>query len=205
MDEAFTIFLEEFGSPVERREVPDSSIQRYRGVLPDQLLEYWREHGWCGYGDGIFWMVNPQEYDGAVASWLEGTEFETTDNYHVIARSAFGDLYLWGEATGASLKITSILSRYSVHRSIYVGDKMDKGVQAFMVSKRIGTNDYGDLFKSALKKLGRLGPDEMYGFIPAFMLGGPDDLKHLEKVKIVEHLIFLSQIAELKPFDFPEF
>lgn len=204
MDEAFTIFLEEFGSPVERREVPDSSIQRYRGVLPDQLLEYWREHGWCGYGDGIFWMVNPQEYDGVVASWLEGTEFETTDNYHVIARSAFGDLYLWGEATGASLKITSILSRYSVHRSIYVGDKMDKGVQAFMVSKRIGTNDYGDLFKPALKKLGRLGPDEMYGFIPAFMLGGPDDLKHLEKVKIVEHLIFLSQIAELKPFDFPE-
>lgn len=204
MDEAFTIFLEEFGSPVERREVPDSSIQRYRGVLPDQLLEYWREHGWCGYGDGIFWMVNPQEYDGVVASWLEGTEFETTDNYHVIARSAFGDLYLWGEATGASLKITSILSRYSVHRSMYVGDKMDKGVQAFMVSKRIGTNDYGDLFKPALKKLGRLGPDEMYGFIPAFMLGGPDDLKHLEKVKIVEHLIFLSQIAELKPFDFPE-
>lgn len=204
MDEAFTIFLEEFGSPVERREIPDSSIQRYRGVLPDQLLEYWREHGWCGYGDGIFWMVNPQEYDGVVASWLEGTEFETTDNYHVIARSAFGDLYLWGEATGASLKITSILSRYSVHRSMYVGDKMDKGVQAFMVSKRIGTNDYGDLFKPALKKLGRLGPDEMYGFIPAFMLGGPDDLKHLEKVKIVEHLIFLSQIAELKPFDFPE-
>jgi len=66
------------------------------------------------------------------------------------------------------------------------------------------TNDYGGLFKPALKKLGRLGPDEMYGFIPAFMLGGPDDLKHLEKVKIVEHLIFLSQIAELKPFDFSD-
>lgn len=204
MDEAFAIFLEEFGSPMERREVPDSSIQRYRGVLPDQLLEYWREHGWCGYGDGIFWMVNPQEYDGVLDSWLCGSEFETTDNYHVIARSAFGDLYLWGEATGASLKITSILSRYSVHKSKYVGDKMGKGVQAFMVSKRMDTNDYGGLFKPALKKLGRLGPDEMYGFIPAFMLGGPDDLKHLEKVKIVEHLIFLSQIAELKPFDFSD-
>ncbi|MGJ7549653.1 GAD-like domain-containing protein [Pseudomonas alloputida] len=200
----FRFFLEEFGAPIERREVPVSSLQRYRGVLPDQLLEYWSEHGWCGYGSGIFWMVNPQEYDGVVASWLEHTELKDRDNYHVIARSGFGELYLWGEKTGASLKITSILSRYSVHKSIYVGDKMNKGIQAFMVAKRIHTNDYGDLFKPALKKFGQLGPDEMYGFTPAFMLGGRDDLEHLGKVKIVEHLIFLSQIAELKPFDFSD-
>jgi len=204
MDEAFAIFLEEFGSPIERREVPTSSIQRYRGKLPDQLLEYWREHGWCGYGDGIFWMVNPQDYDGVVESWLEGTELEGFDNYHAIARSAFGDLYLWGETSGASLKITSILSRYRVHNSIYVGDKMDAGIRAFMVSKRADTNDYGDLFKPAKRKLGRLHPDEMYGFTPAIMLGGPDKLEHLEKVKAVEHLMLLSQLTALQPFSFPD-
>lgn len=205
MDEAFSVFLEEFGNTIERREVPVSSIQRYRGTLPDQLLEYWSEHGWCGYGDGIFWMVNPQEYNGVVASWLEGTALETIDNYHVIARSAFGDLYLWGEKTGASLKITSVLSRYRVHNSIYVGDKMNKGVKAFMASKRVDTNDYGDLFKPARQKLGQLGPDEMYGFTAAIMLGGPDNLEHLAKVKIVEHLMLLSQISELKPFALSDF
>ena len=205
MDEAYSVFLEEIGNTIERREVPVSSIQRYRGTLPDQLLEYWSEHGWCGYGDGIFWMVNPQEYNGVVASWLEGTALETIDNYHVIARSAFGDLYLWGEKTGASLKITSVLSRYRVHNSIYVGDKMNKGVKAFMASKRVDTNDYGDLFKPARQKLGQLGPDEMYGFTPAIMLGGPDNLEHLAKVKIVEHLMLLSQISELKPFALSDF
>jgi len=204
MDEAFSIFLEEFGPPIERREVPPSSIQRYQGILPNQLLEYWREHGWCGYGDGIFWMVNPQDYDSVVESWLEGTKLANVDKYHVIARSAFGDLYLWGETSGASLKITSILSRYSVHESIYTGDRMDAGVRAFMVSKRVDTNDYGDLFKPARKKLGPLHPDEMYGFTPAIMLGGPDKLENLEKVKIVEHLIFLSQLTTLNPYDFPE-
>jgi len=89
MNGAFSNFIEEFGSPIERREVPTSSIQRYRGKLPDQLLEYWREHGWCGYGDGIFWMVNPQDYDAIVESWLEGTELEGFDNYHVIAHQPF--------------------------------------------------------------------------------------------------------------------
>ncbi|WP_416466412.1 GAD-like domain-containing protein [Pseudomonas sp. LFS044] len=205
MDEAFSMFLEEFGPPIERREVPTSSIQRYKGKLPDQLLAYWAEHGWAGYGEGIFWMVNPQEYHGVVTSWLTGTELETIDNYHVIARSAFGDLYLWGEQTGASLKITTILSRYTTHKSIYTGDKMDKGIRAFMASLRMDTNDYGELFIPAKKKLGPLLHDEMYGFTPALLLGAPDSLGHLEKVKAVEHLVFLAQLAPLSPYNFSDF
>ena len=204
MDEIFSIFLDTFGGPVDRQEVPASSIERFRGKLPNQLLEYWAEHGWCGYGDGIFWIVNPQEYEGVVASWLEGTKFKTFDTYHLIARSAFGDLYLWGEKTGASLKITSILSRCITHTSIYTGEQMDKGLRSFLLSRQVDANNYGDLFKPAKKKLGILRHDEMYGFVPAFMLGGPDTLEHLEKVKAVEHLILLSQITELQPYSFSD-
>jgi hypothetical protein len=61
MDKVFSRFLEKFGDPVERQKVPASSIEFYRGKLPNQLLEYWAEHGWCGYGGGIFWIVNPKE------------------------------------------------------------------------------------------------------------------------------------------------
>ncbi|WP_246765815.1 T6SS immunity protein Tdi1 domain-containing protein, partial [Pseudomonas syringae] len=44
--------------------------------------------------------------------------------------------------------------------------------------------------------------DEMYGFVPALMLGGPSSLDHLEKLKAVEHLMLLSQLAELQPYSF---
>jgi hypothetical protein len=204
VDKVFARFIEKFGGPVDRQEVPVSSIERYRDKLPNQLLEYWAEHGWCGYGDGIFWIVNPQEYEGVVASWIEGTTFEERDIYHLIARSAFGDLYLWGEKTGASLKITSVLSRYTTHTSIFTGEQMDKGLRNFMLSREVDSNNYGDMFKPAKKKLGALRSDEMYGFIPALMFGGPDTLDHLEKVKAVEHLILLSQIAELQPYGFSD-
>jgi hypothetical protein len=100
LDKVFSRFLSKFGGPVDRQEVPASSIERYRGKLPNQLLEYWAEHGWCGYANGIFWIVNPQDYEGVVASWIEGTEFKQRNTYHLIARGAFGDLYLWGEKTG---------------------------------------------------------------------------------------------------------
>ncbi|VVO10771.1 GAD-like domain-containing protein [Pseudomonas fluorescens] len=204
MDEVFSIFLETFGGPVDRQEVPASSIERYRGKLPSQLLEYWGEHGWCGYGDGIFWIVNPQEYEGVVASWIEGTKFEQRDTYHLIARSAFGDLYLWGERTGFSLKITSCTSRCFVHDFEITSDEMDRELQNFLLSTEVEYNDFDDLFKPAKKKLGTLRHDEMYGFVPALMFGGPDTLDHLEKVKAVEHLTLLSQIAELQPYSFSD-
>jgi len=54
------------------------------------------------------------------------------------------------------------------------------------------------------QRFAELDINSMYGFIPAIMLGGPDKLGNLEKVKIVEHLIFLSQLTTLKPFDLPE-
>jgi len=204
MDKVFSRFLEKFGGAIDRREVPLSSIDRYQGKLPKLLLEYWADHGWCGYGDGIFWIVNPQEYEGVVASWIEGTKLQERDTYHLIARSAFGDLYLFGEKTGFSLKISSVLSRYVINNLDFRTEEMDRHLQGFLLTREVDANNYGDLFKPAKKKLGPLRHDEMYGFVPALMFGGPDTLDHLEKVKAVEHLTLLSQIAELQPYSFSD-
>jgi hypothetical protein len=204
MDKVFPRFLEKFGGAIDQREVLLSSINRYQGKLPKLLLEYWAGQGWCGYGDGIFWIVNPQEYEGVVASWIEGTKLQERDTYHVIARSAFGDLYLFGEKTGFSLKISSVLSRYVINNLDFRTEEMDRHLQGFLLTREVDANNYGDLFKPAKKKLGTLRHDEMYGFVPALGFGGPDTLDKLEKVKAVEHLTLLSQIAELQPYSFSD-
>lgn len=204
MDEVFSIFLDVFSAPIGRQEVPVSSIEHYRGKLPNRLLEYWAEHGWCGYGNGIFWIVNPQEYDGVVASWLEGTKFEKLDVYHLIARGAFGDLYLWGEKNGSLLTITSIFSRCDLARSNVTAEKIDLALESFILSRNVDSNDFEGMFDQAIEKLGALNHDEMYGFVPAVMLGGPHTIDHLQKVKAVEHLMLLSQLTELEPYSFSD-
>ncbi|CAI3807394.1 hypothetical protein GLGCALEP_04637 [Pseudomonas sp. MM221] len=203
MDEAFSIFTDSMGQPMHRQEAPLSSIDRYQGKLPDQLLKYWKEHGWCGYADGLFWTVNPQEYEGVVASWIDGTNLATRDTYHLIARSAFGDLYLFGERTGFSLKIVAHLAHYAgKDRKI---SNLDKHVQNFFVMRDRDIDDFDNLFNPIKDKLGTLSHDEMYGFVPALTFGGPCDLDHLEKVKAVEHLLLLSQICPLEPYSFSDF
>ncbi|WP_438282881.1 GAD-like domain-containing protein [Pseudomonas alabamensis] len=202
MDKVYVRFIEKLGQPISYQRAPEASIKRYEGKLPKKLLEYWAEHGWCGYGKGIFWLVDPHAYETVVNAWLEPTSFQHTDTYHVIGRSAFGDLYLWGEKTGFSLKIISVLSQCVVNDFVPTPEQMDRKLQDFLLSLDRESNDYASLFDAAQKKLGTLKHDEMYGFVPALMLGGSSALEHLEKVKAVEHLVFLSQLAALRPMAF---
>lgn len=205
MDKVFARFLEKNGPVIASREVPPSSIDRYKEKLPGLLLSYWIEHGWCGVGEGILWFVNPQEYEGVVASWIENTALEALDTFHLVARSAFGDLYLFGEKTGFSLAIDAPVSRYSITEQNISPSNTDREVQNFLLTFEKDYNDFDDLFAPSKKKLGTLRDDEMYGFVPALSLGGRADLQYIEKVKTVEHLTLLSQITELEPYTMSDF
>ncbi|RML74256.1 GAD-like domain protein [Pseudomonas syringae pv. atrofaciens] len=204
MDEYYNLFLKKFGSVIKRQEVPKSSIAKYKGKLPDQLIYYWEEYGWSGFGNGILWIVNPQDYQSILDQWISSTGLPQHDNYYVIARSAFGELYVWGEKSCYSLSITSYMSRYSTRNSTFTGSKSDLGVKVFFLSMKPEVINVADLFEPALEKLGELDSDEMYGFEPAIALGGSMELKNLQKVKTLEHLEFLSQLSPLEDWGFPD-
>ncbi|OUM05286.1 glutamyl-tRNA amidotransferase [Pseudomonas syringae] len=204
MDEHFSFFLKKFVPEIYRYEVPETSIARYKNKLPDQLLSYWTEHGWAGYADGLFWTVNPQDYESIISHWIPTTGLNQTEKYHVIARGAFGVLYVWGEKGGHCLNISSYAGRYYSFSNPFTGEKLELGAHVFFSSLNPAYNDLSDLFKPALEKLGPLKSDEMYGFVPALALGGPMELENLQKVKTIEHLTFLSQLSPLQDWGFPD-
>jgi hypothetical protein len=196
MDEDFEYFLEKMGPAFDRQYVPHSTIDRYKGKLPDQLLTYWKEYGWCGYADGLFWTVNPQDYEPVLEAWIGDTPFMGKDSYHIIARGAFGDLYLWGEKTGHTLTISPLIS-LAIPHSLPIAS-MDKQTQWFFGNCGREENDFEDYFASALKKYGKLTAKEMYGFVPAMAMGGSGEFDQLQKVSAIEHLVFLAQLSDLR-------
>lgn len=201
-DEDFELFIDEFGEATFRTDVPMEAIQKWRGKLPDQLLKYWQAEGWSGYANGLFWTVNPDDYEDLVDEWLADTPLEQLDSFHVIARSAFGCLYLWGEKTGDSVTVAcsihSVIA-FSSHLSKTMDDP-DFDARVFFSNKSPDYCDLNDesgqpLFERALAKLGPLQPDELYGFEPALVLGGKMRLENLAKLKLDEHLTILRQLA----------
>ncbi|AWH55376.1 hypothetical protein C1924_02185 [Stenotrophomonas sp. ESTM1D_MKCIP4_1] len=205
MDEEFDYFYTHsgFGPAVDSRPVAQSTLDHYEGKVPSKLLKYWQAYGFSGYGGGLFWMTNPDEYAEALKAWLHGTELHGRDNYYVIGRSAFGDLSVWGTRTGTSLTVNCPWAM------IFPTDQsrwMSEGKEDFLVSTWLAFMDKSDidetddrdipLFDRAVKRLGPLAHDEMYGFVPALALGGPCRLDHLQRVKAAEHLLFLAQLGE---------
>jgi len=202
MDPHFAAFLEEFGPAIDRRDATLSTVDQYRGVLPEQLLAYWQEHGWCGYGRGLFWTVDPKVYEPVLEAWIGETPFMEEDAYHIIARGAFGDIYFFGARTGRKLHVVAPDARVLPPRMPGTTD-LNLSIRAFFASQTRAACEFSDakgapLFARALQKLGPLRHDEMYGFVPALALGGPATLDHLQKVKAVEHLALLAQLSPLR-------
>jgi hypothetical protein len=205
MDDNFKYFLSKFGPVVDKQEVSESALNKYRGVLPDQLLQYWQEVGWSGFAKGLYWLVDPDAWDDAMEMMLEPTGFLERDAYHVIARNAFGDLWLWGKNTGRSIKIRS--SRGMIFPSSPNADFGNKGidleVQITFASTALNAvdlqaDDGKPLFERAHKKLGPLKSNEVYGFVPLPAMGGACDLKCLQKLEAFTYMDILAQNTPMR-------
>ncbi|MER2498912.1 GAD-like domain-containing protein [Vibrio neptunius] len=200
-DEYLALFLSKFGSPTEVVVATSEQIERYRGILPDRLLEYWQQMGFSGFQDGLFWITNPAEFEDVLESFLDGTEFADSDNYHVIARSAYGELYLWGEKTGYSLAIKPHLNWIKTcsgnEEDISRGNQ-DVAVQSFFgfrkpknVDLQVGSKL---LFPSVLKTYGPVGKDEVMVFTPYLFMGGKKSVDAMAKENLQ---VFLHIMADL--------
>jgi hypothetical protein len=205
MDEDIEYFLGKFGPSIGHSAVPRGSIEKFRGKLPRQLLEYWGTLGWCGFANGLFWIVDPEVWDEAMESLLEGTGLLEQDSYHVIARNAFGDLWLWGEKSGPSISIRSAygLVQPSFDLEGLREDGGDLRVRYFFSGKARRSVDLLDdkqkpLFERALKKLGPLQSHELYGFVPLVGAGGACQLKSLQKLDAQVHMAILADMTEMR-------
>ncbi len=62
MDEDFAEFLKEFVPMPNAASFPENSLRKNIGRVPNQLLDYWRRTGLCGFNSGALWFTDPDEY-----------------------------------------------------------------------------------------------------------------------------------------------
>jgi hypothetical protein len=201
MDKFFSAFVEEFGVPEQFEKADEATLEKYRGKLPKQLLLYWQDYGFCSFGGGLLSIVNPLRYEHALEAWVGDTKIVEQDAYYVIARGAFGQLYVWGTKTGYQYDIDPLFGwiygedRYSKEIS---GGKEDFCLQRFFAVKDKQSVDKEDearvpLFARAVAKLGSLASDEMFTFTLPVFLGGIRSLENISKVNVHVQLDLLAQ------------
>ncbi|QBG34927.1 GAD-like domain-containing protein [Litorilituus sediminis] len=209
VDEELECFLDEFYLPRERNIVPVDIINKYKNKLPNRLLEYWQEFGFSGFNDGLFWLVNPEHYEDVLDAWLDDTDIIENDSYFVIARDAFGDLYLWGQQTGYQYKVSPrngwIIQQEGDCQEILNGNENEALMFFFgcQVAEYVNIKDNNNkpLFEQCKLIHQPLAYDEMYAFEPALFLGGEAKLENTTKVNIFAHLTMLASFGHKELLD----
>lgn len=204
MDEYFNEFLvgEGFAPIIDSTPVDEEILAYYQGKLPSRLLGYWREYGFAGFADGLFWLVNPKDYQDLIDKVLVQTNLWQRENFYVIARSAFGKLYVRGDKSFSTTIIDPHLNNIKpgdFPSDDFSLDRWEKSIGIFFMNTDKKYVEYFDkkhnpLFQRCLKKYGMLEHDEMYTFSPALALGGSADINNVKKVKILEQLSMLCDL-----------
>jgi hypothetical protein len=180
----FPKFLTKNGPAIDCTPATATVINKYAKTLPAPLIEFWKERGWCGYANGLIWLVNPADFADVLEDW------DVPKKSIAFGRTAFGDLFLWAEKQVQFL---------FVHHGRIT--EMTDDIEMF-VEMMLCNDDYlenglmGKQYKKLVKRLGQPGPDECYAFVPALALGGKGDLATVQRVKLREQLAILAQLHE---------
>ncbi len=201
-DPHFARFIGKCGEATQAVQVPGASLSKWAGRLPPLMLKIWQEEGWACYGNGRFGFVNPDDYAHIKDAWLHDTPLAALDAFHVIARGAFGDLYLCGEKTGASATVVCVLNEILMQkrrRTPGAAPDQDQPIRVLLSVADPEGFDYSDpdgnlLFDRAVARYGPLAPDEMYGFEPPLVRGGPPTLDNLRRLRLGPHLLMLRKL-----------
>ena len=204
LDERFEWFFEQFGEPNKYESVSEETLTYFRGKLPDRLMEFWEEFGFCSFKDGLFFIVNPQEYQLTMETWIENRSIMEEDTYHVIARTGFGDLFLWGEKNGNNYTIEprrGVIFKEEGDAERTANGKADEAIAGFFAVISPEDLDLEDvntdkpIFEQAVEKFGALAPDEMFTFVPPLFAGGEQTIDAVEKVNLFVQLDILAQLS----------
>ena len=198
-------FINRIGSPDRYYEAPKEILDKYRGTLPDELIYYWEQYGFSSFKEGLFWLTNPDEYTGLIEEYLAGTVFEDRPNLYVVARTAFGKLYLWESKKGDTLKLGSLLNMIFLDAVADRENFSEEQENLEMVSflglfnpKYIDQKDGSGkpLFERCLKKFGKVEANEMYGYKLSHFLGGKESITNMAKMDLFNHYSIQKQLQE---------
>jgi hypothetical protein len=180
LNEDFAYCVEKFGRSAGGERIDPGVIEAYRSIVSDSMVAFWKE---CGVGlwlDGRFQLVRPDRYRGLLNIILRDDPDYRPDKSVLIGYGAFGQLFIWNNDKYllnvdlvTKVAYTNLPNpRFNIMSPDVKLPMELSHIDDVIYDRRDRTTDAKPLFARAVKKCGKLGYGECYGFVPAVELGG---------------------------------
>ena len=190
MDAMFKDFISIFPPPVDVIKPTDQTLDRFKDILPEELLDFWKEFGFGNYGNGFIKVINPEEYSSSLYEWLGKEDASRVP----ILITAFGDIFFYRKLSANDEDVSFLDIHYrDIDACVWSLEEffgsyiVDEGIIDEVLKK--------ELFELAVSKKGGIAFDEIYYFVPALVMGGEEDVKYIDKGKGVVHQSLLFQMG----------
>ena len=208
-EEWYEIFTLRRGSPSHVTAVEPDYIETFRGRLPDMLLRLWADYGWGSWNQGKIWVWDPVLLQPVIEAVFDGDPDYHPEELIPFAYSAFGSIYMWR----GSYRIIRFhwLRNYAIEQTYndwnsradvpisqdqVIVNALSGEIRTSRNSSTFAWTDEtgADMLPQAIAQLGELAPGEVYGFVPALRMGGANRVENLQRLPIVEHMMFLANV-----------
>ena len=164
--------------------MPQEVIEKYRDQVPEELVQIWEEDGLGTFLDGYLKVINPDDY----LDLVQETYFRGDISIPIFA-TAFGDIIVCEEK--------QYLRMVKYKDGTFATFLEDLSLFIKFLPDESFTDDYFDLplYHEAIERYGSLDYTQCFGFVPLLGLGGFKDVRHLDKVKMYEHILLITQLV----------
>lgn len=172
-------------------------IAKYLNKAPNQLTCLWEEVGFGIFCNGLFRIINPENYQPFVDEYFASKD----DNYRIpFMITAYGDLFVWINNTRhIGNHILYINMRYGTYQ--FLGDESSfEPILNFLVFEPDTIDDYFRLkgYNRIRENMGVPAMDECFAYVPALVLGGKEADKNIQIVKILPYIEIIAQMTSFR-------
>jgi hypothetical protein len=165
----------------------EALIEKYKEKVPSMLIDIWRTTGFGKYNKGLIEIINPEEYENNLWTWL-GREVE---NYTPFAISGFGELLYYRKLTETDEDVCMIDMQYRKIETLVWS--MESFFEDFLINdedRKMWLRE--ELFLNAIAANANLEKGEVFTFVPLLAWGGAEEINYLKKgnALVYQDLVF---------------
>ena len=202
----FREVVDKYGPPVGDGPIGAAEAERYRGRVPDALVDFWLEYGRGSWRDGLFWLCDPEPLMPIIRELFRNDPEFDSELMVPYFRDAFGDISAWHP----KMKLVSISMNLGEVGTTDITVQVIDGQRPFDDNMAVASPVAGALFHddgwedavegtpvfdAVLARLGPIDADQVYVMTPHFLLGGSGVAEDFSIGGLVEYLGFLLQIG----------
>ena len=162
---------------VKHGDVSEETINKYKGVVSDEVIEFWKEYGYGSFYGGFIQSINPDDY-------IDVMQESINQRFHKgvpLFVTGMCDLILWDDGF-----LRGCFYRYGAMGTVCASLAV---LYALLKSQKAPKDElYIEPYLEAKEKYGEPEYGYGFGYVPLLPLGGKMSVGNLEKLDIITHI-----------------